>query len=109
MGIAVLAGRHQGQFVDRAFAISVDALPLNVRPHSVCPPVVGHRGVQVVVYDQDGSFAPALEPWVERGRATYVPFWPRVMSELIIFDCDGVLVDTERMANANMAAIIEYY
>ena len=67
--------------MDRAFAISVDALPLNVRPHSVCPPVVGHRGVQVVVYDQDGSFAPALEPWVERGRATYVPFWPRVMSE----------------------------
>ncbi|UES37948.1 HAD-IA family hydrolase [Roseibium aggregatum] len=29
-----------------------------------------------------------------------------MMSELIIFDCDGVLVDTERMANANMAAII---
>ncbi|WP_209000992.1 HAD family hydrolase [Stappia sp. BW2] len=28
------------------------------------------------------------------------------MPSLVIFDCDGVLVDTERMANANMAAII---
>ncbi|TYC72307.1 HAD family hydrolase [Stappia sp. BW2] len=29
-----------------------------------------------------------------------------MMPSLVIFDCDGVLVDTERMANANMAAII---
>ncbi|GAB4528285.1 MAG: HAD family phosphatase [Roseibium sp.] len=29
-----------------------------------------------------------------------------MIPSLVIFDCDGVLVDTERLANANMAAIV---